>query len=190
MSHPTEPLLPVEPETPSRLKLWFVIAGLGAAAAAIVVAVLALRGGDRPSADLAGPVSAARDAARTSSKDPGGIPPGGESRDATEERQSKELYDAAAAFERAEPAEYEQRAARWREVVTKFPTSSWARKADEKQRATSASLQAFLDREFESVRKDAQALAAAGHFGDALDAIQAFKSAQTRDLLKRRADVE
>ena len=54
-------------------------------------------------------------------------------------------------------------------MVTSFPTSTWARKADEKHRSTSAALQAFLDREFESTRKDAQALAAAGHYVDALE---------------------
>jgi hypothetical protein len=108
----------------------------------------------------------------------------------SEGRRAKELYDAAEAFERAQPGDYEQRAARWREVVTKFPTTNWAQKADERQRAAVASLQAFLDREFESTRKDAQALAAAGHFVDAIDTIRNFRSAQTRDLLKRRADLE
>src|SRR5205085_1580988 len=139
--------------------------------------------------EIAGSASGERSNPRPSKKDPGGVP-GGESRDSAEERQAKELYETAEKYERSDPAEYEQRAARWREVVTKFPTTGWARKADEKHQATTASLQAFLDREFESTRKDAQALAAAGHFLDALEAIQAFRSAQSRDLLQRRADVE
>ncbi|MBV8881110.1 MAG: hypothetical protein JO332_14185, partial [Planctomycetaceae bacterium] len=37
---------------------------------------------------------------------------------------------------------------------------------------------------------DAQALAAAGHFVDAIETLQAYRSAQPRDLLKRRAEVE
>jgi len=189
MSNPSEPLLPVEPDPPSRLKLWILLAGAGAAAAATLLIFLLFRGGAAPSPELPPPATGDPTASRSPKKESGRSSVG-ESRESTEERQARELYEAAEAFERAEPADYERRAARWREVVTKFPTSTWARKADEKHRTTSASLQAFLDREFESTRKDAQALAAAGHFLDALDAIRAFKSSQTRELLQRRADLE
>jgi hypothetical protein len=189
MSTPQEPLLPVEPDSPSRLKLWILLAGAGAAASAILIVVLALRGKSEPSVDSSAPAVADRSDLRAPKKAPADGPASG-SRESSEERRAKDLYDAAEAFERAQPADYEQRAAHWREVVTTYPTSAWARKADEKHRATTASLQAFLDREFESTRKDARALAAAGHFVDALDTIRAFKNSQTRELLRRRADVE
>jgi hypothetical protein len=188
MSAPSEPLLPVEPERPSRPKLWLLLGGAGVGAAALLLVLLAGRSKAAPE-KTAGPAAAERSLARSSRKEPGAMPVD-PSASSSEERQARELFDAAEAFERAEPGEYERRAARWREVVTAFPTSSWGRKADERQRAAAASLQAFLDREFESTRKDAQALAAAGHFADAVDTINAFKTAQTRDLLKRRADVE
>jgi hypothetical protein len=188
MSTPSEPLLPVEPETPSRLKLWLLPAGAGVAAAAVLVAILAGRGTNPDPAESSAPASAERNGARPLKMS--AAAPVGSAPDRSEERQAKALYDAAESFEGAEPGDYERRAARWREVVTTFPTTAWARKADERHRAATASLQAFLDREFESTRKDAQALAAAGHFVDAIDTINSFKASQTRDLLKRRADLE
>jgi hypothetical protein len=189
MPTPAEPLLPVEPESPSRPKLWLLLGAAGLAAA-LLVAGLMLGRGPRPSPEASpGNGDLARGPARSQAREPG-APSAGSPAEASEERQAKQLFDAAEAFERAEPGEYERRAARWREVLTAFPTSSWARKADERQRAAAASLQAFLDREFESTRKDAQALAAAGHFLDAIDTLSAFRSAQTRELLKRRADLE
>jgi hypothetical protein len=80
--------------------------------------------------------------------------------------------------------------ARWREVITRHPTSSWAMKADEKHRAAAKSLEAILDREFEGTRHGAQTLAAAGHFVDAIQTLQVYRSTQARELLKRRAEVE
>jgi hypothetical protein len=187
MGTPSEPLLGVEPERPSRLKLWLLLAGAGVAAALLIVGLLVGRRSGEAPAESPGPLAAERGPARPAKKDAAPVDKAPES---TEERQAKDLFDAAEAFERAEPGEYEKRAARWRDLIVRFPTSSWARKADERQRAANASLQAFLDREFESTRKDAQALAAAWQFVDAIDTIRAFKNAQTREVLKRRADVE
>jgi hypothetical protein len=188
MAAPAEPLLPVDPDPPPRPKRSIVLAAVGAAAAAIVAAgLLATRGGGPPPAEGPAPLAGDRGSARAPKKEPGAA---GAPGDAAEERRAKELYDAAEAFERADPGEYERRAAHWRAVITTFPTSIWARKADQNYRATTTALEAFLDREFESTRKDAQALAAAGHYQDAIETIQSFKSAQTRDLLKRRAEVE
>jgi hypothetical protein len=188
MPSPSEPLLPVEHPPRSGLTLWI---GLGAAAVLLAGAAfhLASRGGnDAPSqAPAAGP---AESTPRPSKADPGPRTRQEPSSGSSEERQARELYEAAEAFERAEPGEYEQRIQRWRDVVTKFPTTAWARKADEKHRAASKSLQTLLDREFEGTRKDAQALAAAGHYVDAIEAIQTYRASQSRDLLKRRADVE
>ena len=189
MKTPTEPLLPVEPDAPSRLKLWVLLGAAGAALAATAVVVLLIRGGGAPPpAEAPAPAAGERPAARVIANGRPTAAP--ESADAAEERRAKELYDAAEAFERAEPGDHERRAARWREIVTAHPTSPWGRRADEKHRAATAALQAFLDREFESTRRDAQALAAAGHFVDAIEAIQTFRTAQTREILKRRADVE
>jgi hypothetical protein len=187
MGTPAEPLLPIEPERPSRLKVPLFLAGAGVVTAALLVALLAGRRSGGTPVEAPAPAAAERGPARPAKKDAASVD---RTPDSTEEGQAKELFDAAEAYERAEPGEYEQRAARWRDVVVRFPTSSWARKADERQRAATASLQAFLDREFESTRKDAQALAAAWQFVDAIDAIRAFKNAQTREVLKRRADVE
>jgi hypothetical protein len=107
-----------------------------------------------------------------------------------DEDSARTLYEAAEAFERAQPAEVESRIARWRQVVTQHPTSPWARKADEKHRAAAALLEAILDRDFEDTCRSARTLAAAGHFNDAIETLQSYRSAQTRALLKRRADVE
>jgi hypothetical protein len=189
MHQPSEPLLPVEPETSSR-KSVFLAAVIGVAAlfGITVALVVVLRSGGAPAEPS---IPAAPESSGTVPDKPRpGKPKPDEPRGGGEERRAKELYDKAEAFERSEPGEYEKRMAHWREVVKEFPTSSWARKADERYRAASSSLQTFLDREFESTRKDAQSLAAAGHFVDAVEAIQNYRSTQTRDVLKRRADVE
>src|SRR5207248_7954965 len=140
--------LPVEPDPPSRRKRWLGLAGASALAAAILVFIQAGRGSKPPAPEIAGSAPGDLGIPRPSKKEPGGVA-GGESRDSAEERQAMELYQAAEKYERSDPAEYEQRAARWREVVARFPTTTWARKADEKHKATTASLQSFLDREFE-----------------------------------------
>jgi hypothetical protein len=188
MSSADEPLLPVEPERPSRLKL---AVGLGAGAGVLLLAVVAfmvLR--KDPSPEEGSAAARSESGGRPAKTDPA-RPRTQDNREGDgEERLAKQLYDRAESFERAEPGEYEKRIARWREVVTTYPTSSWARKADERHRAAAASLQAFLDREFESTRKNAQTLSAAGLHVDAIEAIQTYKAAQTRELLRRRADAE
>jgi len=188
MAAPSEPLLPVDPPSPSRAKLRI---GAGAAAALLAGGALffAFRGREAvpPEAPAAAPDGSAPRAAKP---DPARRGPEEPAPGSGEDRQARELYEAAEAFERAQPAEYEKRIQRWREVVTRFPTTSWARKADERHRATSASLQALLDRDFDGARKDAQALAAAGHYVDAVEALQTYRASQSRDLLQRRADVE
>ena len=188
MGHPPEPLLPVEPERPSRKTLLLgLVIGAAAVFAITVAAVVVLR---RPPAPGTEPSTEPEAPAAATEKPRAGKPRPDDPREGGDERRAKELYDKAEAFERAEPAEYERRIAHWRDVMTSFPASIWARKADERFRAASASLQTFLDREFESTRKDAQSLAAAGHYVDAIEAIQSYRSSQTRDALKRRADVE
>jgi hypothetical protein len=188
MSSADEPLLPAEPERPSRrMPLLLALGGAGVVLLA-VAAFLVIRKSAPPEESSAPPTP---DHAGRPAKPVPGKARMPDARDGDgEERPAKELYDRAEAFERAEPGEYEKRIARWREVVTTYPTTSWARKADERHRAASASLQAFLDREFESTRKNAQTLSAAGLHVDAIEAIQSYKASQTRELLKRRADAE
>jgi hypothetical protein len=189
MARIPEPLLPVEPEGPSRRTLLVAIAIAAAGLFAVAVAVVVVfRGAPAPPAPAAS--APAEAPAPVQGKPPTAKAKAGEIRDAGEERRARELYDRAEAFERSEPGEYEKRVAHWREVVTAFPTSSWARRADEHLRAASASLRAFLDREFESTRRDALSLAAAGHFVDAIETIQNYRNAQTRESLRRRADLE
>jgi hypothetical protein len=182
-----EPLLPVEPEGPARKT---VVAAVVVAAVVLITVggtlVLVLRGSPAPVESTAPTESAAPVTERPKSGKTGPVAP----RDNGEDRHAKELYDKAQAFEVAEPGEHEKRMAHWREVVTTFPTSSWARQADERLRAATASLQTFLEREFESTRKDAQSLSAAGHFVDAIETIQNYRSSQTRQSLKSRADLE
>jgi hypothetical protein len=189
MGTPLEPLLPVEADPPSKLKLWIAIgavAGLTIGGAAFFF----LRRGEPAPAETAAAGTTETAAPRAARTDPGRRPADAPRPGDAEERQARELYEAAEAFERAEPGEYEKRMARWRDVVTKHPTTSWAKKADDRHRAAATSLQAILDREFEGTRRDAQALAAAGHFVDAIETLQAYRAAQTRELLKRRAEVE
>ena len=189
MGTPSEPLLPVEPNPPSRLKLWI---SLGAAAVLLLGggAFIAFRRNAPAPEETAASGTADSAAPRTTKPDPARRATDAPRAESGDEREARELYEAAEAFERAEPAEYEKRMARWRDVVTQHPTSGWARKADEKQRAAAASLQALLDREFEGARRDAQSLAAAGHFVDAIETLQAYRSTQTKEILKRRTDVE
>lgn len=187
MGVPSEPLLPVEADSPSKLRSRLL---LGAAAAVLAAGLgwFLLRPRDPApgAAESATEAAGLRPAKAEPVRKPADVP----RVEAPGELEARELYKAAEAFERAEPAEYEKRMARWREVVTKHPTSSWARKADDRHRAAAASLQALLDREFEGTRKDAQTLAAAGHFVDAIETLQQYRAAQSRELLKRRAEVE
>lgn len=184
MSHPSEPLLPVEPERPSRLKLWLGLGGVGLLA--LIVVAWLLR--DGTPADKSAPTTDERPG-RAAKKE--GAPAVAEPKRLDgDERQAKELYEKAESFERAQPGEYEGRISRWREVVTTYPTTMWARKADDQHRAVVAAYQIFLDREFDSTRKNAQALSAAGHYLDAIEALRSYKAAQAREVLKRRADLE
>lgn len=189
---PSEPLLPVDASPPPKSRLPIL---LGAVAALLIAGgiafVLIRRDPPAPVEDPAAPPTAPteRPAGRPSDPVPT-RPVAADPRGRAEEKEAKELYDAAETYERAEPGEYEKRIALWREVVTKYPTSSWAAKADERHRAANASLQKFLDREFEGARKDAQSLAAGGFYTDAIEALQSYAASQTRDLLKRRAEAE
>jgi hypothetical protein len=190
MSDPSEPLLPVGSEGPSR-RTPFVAIVLGAAfLIAIGFALLVVFRNSPPPPEVAPPTLPGATAPTPDKPKAGRSKTYEPARDTGEERKAKELYDRAEAFERAEPGEYEKRIAHWREVVTTYPSSAWARKADERFRAASVSFQALLDREFDSTRKDAQSLAAAGHYLDAIETIQNYKSTQTREALKRRADLE
>src|SRR5207248_2272640 len=158
---------PVEPDPPSRLKLWISIA----AAAVLLLgggAFFGLRRTAPAPEETAASGTADPAASRSTKSDPVRRTTEASRAESGDERQARELYEAAEAFERAEPAEYEKRMGRWREVVTQHPTSAWAKRADEKHRAAAASLQSLLDREFEGARRDAQSLAAAGHFVDAI----------------------
>lgn len=184
MATPNEPLLPAEPERPSKLKFILMAAGVGLLMVG-GAAFFLLRKSDAPpiEATTSNPTKTTKLA--TISKPAETAKPGD-----PEERAAKQLYDAADAYERAEPGEYEKRMAKWREVVTKHPATEWGRKADEKFRAASTSLQTLLDREFEGARRDAASLAAAALYADAIEALQNYKAAQARELLKRRADTE
>ena len=188
MARTNEPLLPVEPEGTSRRTLF-----VGVAIAAVILLAIALKlivvlRSPAPPSDVPG--ATGPEATSVPGKPNTGRPKPNGPADSADERRAKELYDRAEALERAEPGDYEKRIAHWREVVTTYPTSSWAKKADERFRTASALLQNFLDREFEGTRKDAQSLAAAGHFLDAVEAIQSYRSSQAREALKRRADLE
>ena len=177
----SEPLLGVEPEGPPKKTLFLPLAIGAVALVAISVALVVAFRSPAPVAEPAAPAPDPPKIARPKAEAP---------RENGDDRRAKELFEKAEAFERAEPAEYEKRIAHWKDVVTGFPTSTWARKADEKLRTAAASLQTFLEREFDSTRKDAQSLSAAGHYVDAIETIQNYKSSQTRDALKRRADLE
>lgn len=100
------------------------------------------------------------------------------------------LFARAEAFERERPADREGALPLWREVFLRHPATSWARKAEEKHRSGSDALRALLEREFEGVRRSAQALAAAGEHADAVEAVKEFLAAQTKDALRRRAEAE
>src|SRR5579862_3951145 len=190
MGTPSEPLLPVDPAPPPRRALRIAI-GAGAGAAALgLAAVLLLRRGDPPPAAEAPAATADPAAARAAKTEPGRRSAEERRAEDPEERRARERYEAAEAFERAEPGDLEKRMARWREVVSQHPASAWGKKADDRYRAAATALQTFLDREFEGVRRDAQTLAAAGHYGDAIETLRTYRSTQARDLLKRRAEVE
>jgi hypothetical protein len=189
MGAPSEPLLPVDPSPPSRLKLWI---GLAAGAVLLlgIAAFFLFRRGDPPPGGERSPASAESAPSRAASPESGRRTADAPRTENADDRKARELCEAAEAFDRSDPGDYEKRMARWREIVTRYPTSSWAKKADDRYRAAASAFQTLLDREFEGTRKDAQALAAAGHFVDAIETLQSYRSTQTREILKRRAEVE
>jgi hypothetical protein len=189
MGSPSEPLLPVEPNPPSRLRVW-VLAGAGLVLVLGAVAYLGFRRSGPAPLEASAPGPADPSATLGTKTDPGAKRAEASRTENADERQARELYQAAEAFERAEPGELEKRMVRWREVVTQHPASPWAKKADERHRATALSLEAMLDRDFEATRRNAQSQAAAGRFVEAIELLGAYRSRQTREILKRRADVE
>jgi hypothetical protein len=100
------------------------------------------------------------------------------------------LYARAEAFEREHPGDREGAIPLWREVFLRHPSSPWARKAEENHRAAADGSRALLEREFDGVRRGAQALAAAGEYADAIEAVKEFLAAQPKDALRRRAEEE
>src|SRR5436190_24377323 len=116
MGSPAEPLLPVEPDPPSKRKLWLAL-GAGILVVAAAGAFVALR---RPAPEES-PVAADPGAARPAKPEPGRKTADVPRSDDPDEREARELYEGADAFERSQPGDYEKRMARWREVVTKHP---------------------------------------------------------------------
>ena len=114
MSSADEPLLPVEPARPSRLKLVLALGGAGVLLLAAVAFMLLRK--DAPPGETAAP-PAPDHAARPAKPDPARPRPQDSRTGDGEERLAKELYDRAEAFERDEPGEYEKRIARWREIA-------------------------------------------------------------------------
>src|SRR5579862_4595211 len=189
MGAPSEPLLPVDSAPPSRARRWIAIGGAVAVVLGLV-AVLVVRRGVPPPPDPASSPAAGPSGSRAAAPEAGRRNSDASRTEDADDRRARELYQGAEAFERAQPADREQRMARWRAVVTQHPTTSWAKKADDRLRAATLSLQTLLDREFEGTRERAQTLAAAGRFVDAIQTLRSYGSSQTRDLLKRRSEVE
>ncbi len=192
MGAPAEPLLP--PEEPRRfpLKLWLLLGGAAVAlGGAVTIALLLPSSAPPPQEAEAGPSNSKERASTTAL-------PGGPRKEAAvraqqneaEEKAAQELYSSAEAFERATPGEPEKVMPRYLEVYQKHPTTRWGKKAEQKVRAIDQAFQASLEREFQVVKKDSQALAGAGHFSDAIEAVADYLKEQTRDALRQRAGRE
>lgn len=187
MGAPAEPLLP--PEEPRRFpwKLWLLVGGaVLALGGAVTIALLPSppppsveeSAPDRPAA-AATPAAAKKKESVTRTKQA-----------EIEEQAAQELYGAAEAFERAHPGDPETVLPRYREVYHKHPTTRWGKKAEEKARGIDQAFQASLEREFQGVKKDAQTLAAVGHYTDAIETARNYLKEQTRDALRQRAERE
>jgi hypothetical protein len=185
MSNPHEPLLPTESPSPSRLKLWLLLGGAGVALASIAVIVFLRPSSPATTVDEPSPperpAATPRSQADSSSR-PKPIDP--------EEKAAQELYSSAEAYETSHPGDRDQVPARYLKVFQAHPTTMWGRKADQKYRRLQDSLQASHDQEFRAAAKDAQTLAAAGHFVDAIDAMRTYLKEQTLESLRRRAERE
>ena len=163
---------------------WLAIGGLGAAVAVAVAIVVLLSPKDEPApAALPEPPPAPRAAAPRAAPAAAPVP-------ARDDSAAQKLFARAEATERSSPGDYEKAMKAWREVFAAHPGTAWAKRAEEKYRAASEALATFLEREFESARKGASALAAAGHFADAIEAVRAYQKEQPREDLRRRADAE
>ena len=186
MAGPQEPLLP--PEEPRRipLKFWLLAAGATVALGGVATIVF-LRPSPAPPPAENVPVPKEPSTARAETKK------GPEARAKpieAEEAAARELYSAAEAFDRANPGDPEKVAPKYLEVFHHHPTTAWGRKAEQKARQLQKTLEASLEREFQGVRKDAETLAAAGLYLDAVEAVQDYLKEQTKDALRRRAERE
>jgi hypothetical protein len=190
MAAPAEPLLPTEEPRPSRLKLWIAIgvALLGIGGSITIALLLPAPGAprdaetpsaDRPAAAEPGPKSTV----------PKGTPKAVKPAEA-QEKAAQELYGAAEAFERDNPGDTDKVVPRYLDVFHKHPSTTWGRKAEQKAGQLNKAAQAAFEREFQGVRKDAQTLAAAGHFKDAIETVQNYVKEQTKDATRQRAERE
>lgn len=189
MGAPAEPLLP--PEEPRRfpLKLWLLVGGAAVALGGVVTIALRLPSSPPPEEAAAAP---------SPERAPAAAPSGGARKEAadrarqkeSEEKAAQQLYASAEAFERATPGDPEKVMPRYLEVYQKHPTTGWGKKAEQRVRAIDQAFQASLEREFQGVKKDSQALAGAGHFTDAIETVADYLKEQTRDALRQRAGRE
>src|SRR5579864_9114461 len=97
MGSPSEPLLPVEPDRPPRLKLWI---STGAAAFLLLGVALywGLRRADPAPGESSGSGSEEPAAPPARTTDPTRKPSGTPRSESADERQARELYEAAEAF--------------------------------------------------------------------------------------------
>lgn len=107
-----------------------------------------------------------------------------------EEKAAQELYGAAETYEKANAGDPEKISLKYLEVYHHHPTTTWGRKAEQKARQQQQALEKSLEREFQGVRKDAETLAAAGHFLDAIQGLQDYLKEQKKDALRRRTERE
>jgi hypothetical protein len=180
-----EPLLPDEEPRRIPLRLWLLIGGavvgLGGAAA-----IVFLRSSPPPTT-AANPSAPTEGAAKTEAKKGPNSPamPLG-----AEEKAAQELYQAAESFDRGNPSDPGKVAPKYLEVFHHHPTTAWGRKAEQKARQLQRMLEDSLEREFQGVKKDSAALAAAGHYLDAIEAVQNYMKEQPGDAPRRRGERE
>ncbi len=172
------------PPEPARRGPWLALGAL-AAAAGMAVAIVVLFS---PEDGVPPPPEPPPEAPRPASRRPAAaVPPSAAPKN---DAAAQAAFARAEAVERARPGDYEAAMAAWREVAAGHPGTPWARKAEDRRRAAGEALATYLEREFESARKGAAALAAAGHFADAVEAIRAYRKEQAREALRARADAE
>lgn len=108
---------------------------------------------------------------------------------APENDDMRQLYEAAAAFERKNTDQPERCRELYREVLVKYPATSWAKMAEDRYHAIADAIYASLETEYEGIQREERLLSVAGRTTEAIAFLEKYAGAQKNPVFRRRAEL-